>query len=214
VGHRARRDCSGLCLGASAVLLAGLIGGGVYFWSTSRGDSGPYRIVTAGEKLNGWPHVDECPKNVEEEYLSYVCVAGEVDSHVRVDAAGIHAPVQRQRSVCGDHPCAAIPPRRPARSRRSAKRPPRSASAPTTALTSPMPTGVTATRARVPPTCSFAGALKTARSIPPGATGTVRYGRGSGAAESGELDVLVPSAALHNVVSDAECAAGEKLSHK
>ena len=122
----------GLYLGASAVLFAGLIAGGIYLWSTTRGDSNAYRVVTAGEKLKGWPHVEplsvleaaraaaggkgdltsipaeigrdslidfsERPKNSEEDYLSYVFLAGEVESHVRVDASGIHAPVQRQRS--------------------------------------------------------------------------------------------------------------------
>lgn len=73
----------------------------------------------------------------------------------------------------------------------------------------PMPSRFTADI--MPPVCTLAHAFRSLGPVTAGATATIRYGRGSGAGESGEFDLLVPSAALHRVLSDAECAAGEKL---
>lgn len=73
----------------------------------------------------------------------------------------------------------------------------------------PMPSRFTADI--MPPVCTLAHAFKGLGPVTAGATATIRYGRGSGAGESGEFDLLVPSAALHRIISDAECAADEKL---
>ena len=62
-----------------------------------------------------------------------------------------------------------------------------------------------------PPTCSFAHAIKTAGAIPADATATVRYSRGF---DGGQFEISVASIALRRTISDAECAAWEKLSRK
>ncbi len=312
------------------------------------GGKGELASIQAEIGRDGRIDFTERPKNPEEDYLSYVFVAGEVESHVRVDAAGVHAAIPHPRSICGDHPCGAIPATPPctfAQIREAASKvglgaddrayvsyadqregdpgpgwslsvvergsirldaatckplarqrllpvslplaglpgAPREVEPmnvlPLARTQSGLDTdavlleiearglgvsgkidlttgdgGITFTFADppsvptavrrwrevlvdksgmhltpikgwlplpsrfsadiMPPTCSFAGAFKTVGAVPAGATGTVRYGRGSGSAESGELDIVVPSAGLHNVISDAECAAGEKLSHK
>jgi hypothetical protein len=65
-----------------------------------------------------------------------------------------------------------------------------------------------------PPRCSFVHAYRTLGTLPAGATAHITYGPNGASADLGEWKMEVPSQGTSRSISDAECAAWEKLLKK